>query len=149
MIAAQTLRKPVKLIPVKKMNGSTFYLDPNNKIVCISWSGVIDGNTAKTLLLLGAEAVESKGYTRLLLDRRRLVEFDTEARVWIKNDLLKSRARHLAARVERLAYLNSSDTKGSIFSNFISAGIKMVFPNLTMKKFDKPNIAVKWLLGMD
>ena len=147
MTVEYTLRKPVKLIPVKKINGSTFYLDPNNKLVCISWSGVVTGETAKTLLSLGADVVEQKGYTHLLLDRRRLIEFDTEARIWIKNDLLKSRARHLAVKVKRLAYLNSADTKGSIFSNFISAGIKMVFPNLTMKKFDSPKEAVRWLLS--
>ncbi len=139
-------KKSVHFKAVRKIDGSCFYLDTVNKISCVSWKGVVKEDTARELLTLGADSVEFQGYGKLLLDRRNLIEFDTAARVWIKHDLLKSRARKIVGGVEKLAYVHSKNSRGSVFSNFISAGIRMIFPNLTMKKFDDLKSAVSWLI---
>lgn len=97
------------------------------------------------LVTMGADSVEFYGYKKLILDRSNLVEFDTEARVWIKG-MLKTRAKKIVRMVERLAIVRATTTKGSIFSNFIASAIKIVMPNLEMQKFDNIEDAVDWLL---
>lgn len=129
----------------KKENGSVFSLDTDFMISRISWVGVVTETTAKTLLTCGADSVEHHGYKKLLLDRRDLVEFSTEARVWIKQDLLKKRARRIVGKVEKVATIGATNAKGNIFSNFISSGIRMIFPKLEMKKFDNLPEAIIWL----
>ncbi len=141
------LKKKVHFKPITKLDGSSFYLDPVNKISCIRWKGVVEEDTARQLLTLAADSIEFEEYNKLLLDRSQLVEFSTGARVWIKHDLLKTRARKIVSKVHRVAFVNATDARGSIFSNFLSAGIKMVFPKLTMSKFDNIKVAVRWLVA--
>ena len=131
---------------VKKLEGSVFSLDPKNKISRISWSGEVSENTARTLLTLGANSVEFHGYNKLILDRRELTEFSTEARVWIKHDLLKTRAKKIVNRVEKVAFIGAKNTRGNIFSNFLSSAIGLVFPKLDMERFQDLRQAVIWLI---
>lgn len=131
-----TLRKEVK--------GSSFHVDSLNKISKVVWHGHVDKETATTLLTLGGDSVEFEGFTRLLLDRRDLSEFDTEARVWIK-DLLKTRAKKLSPKVKKLAIINAHSSLAIIFSNMMASAIGLIIPNLNLKKFDNEEEALEWL----
>ncbi len=129
----------------KNLDGNTFELDKVNKITKIAWSGKVNVSTASELLKLGGDSVEFDGFTKLLIDRSKLTEFDTEARVWIK-DLLKTRAKKLARNVEKLAIINAQSSMGKIFSNMMATAISLILPNMKMKKFDDVEEAEKWLL---
>ena len=129
---------------VKKVEGSIFSLDPKNKISRISWFGEVTEETASKLLTLGADSGEFHGYNKLILDRRELTEFTTEARVWIKHDLLKTRAKKIVNKVDKVAFIGSRNTRGNIFSNFLSSAIGLVFPKLEMERFVDLREAIKW-----
>lgn len=137
---------PITFIIKKEMNGSRFEQDKANGISRITWYGKVDMETARTLLTYGADSVEFHGYKKLILDRSNLTEFETEARVWIKG-LLKSRAKTIVQMVEKVAMINAKTTKGLIFSNFIASAISMVFPDLTMKKFENEAESIAWIMS--
>lgn len=128
----------------QEINGSTFEIDPIRKITKIKWVGLVDKHTASTLLSKGGDSVEFQGYDKLLVDRYELGEFDTEARVWIK-DLLKTRAKRLSKNVEKIAIVNAGSTMGSIFSNMLTSAITLVMPGLKLKKFEHRDEALDWL----
>jgi hypothetical protein len=136
---------PIAFDFIKELNGSRFELNNEHKISRITWSGSVNLETASSLLTLGANSVENSGFTKLILDRSNLTEFETEARVWIKG-LLKTRAKKIVKKVERMAMINAKTAKGTIFSNFIGSAINMVMPDLYMKKFDNEDEALTWLL---
>ena len=130
---------------VKELNGSNTLIDKKNKVVKIVWNGIVSEETAKVMLTTGADLIDSGLCDKLLLNRKGLEEFSTEARVWIKQDLLKNRAKKLVNKVSKVATINSSTIMGGIFANFISTAIKLVFPNLTMTKFESEEEAMNWL----
>ncbi len=130
---------------IKEVNGSKFMLDEVHGISRINWSGSVNKETVATLLKLGGDSVEFQGYTKLILDRRRLREFDTEARIWMKG-FIKGRAKRIVSKVERLAMVNRQSGSGSIFANFIGSAIKMVMPNLSIKKFTDIYDAMDWVM---
>ncbi len=140
----ETKSKDFKFEVIYAMNGSTFEIDKINGISRIVWRGVVDIQSAKELVTMGADSVEFQGYKRLLLDRSNLVEFDTEARVWIR-ELLKTRAKKIVKMVDKLAIVKATSVKGSIFSNFIATAIKIVMPNLEMQEFQTEDEALNWL----
>ena len=127
------------------INGSTFEIDKVNNISKVAWKGKVDLDTAKNLLTVGGDSVEFDGFTKLLIDRSLLTEFDTEARVWIKN-LYKTRAKKLAHKVEKMAIVNANSKMGNIFSNMMTSAISLIVPNLKLKIFDTIDEAEKWLL---
>lgn len=129
---------------LKEINGSKFEYDKLNGIPRITWQGDVGIEEASVLVTLGADYVEFHGCRKLLLDRSSLLEFDTEARMWIK-DLLKTRAKRIVKMVDKLAIIKPHSAKGSIFSNFIASAIGLVFPGLEMMKFDSEEEAVSWL----
>ncbi|MEP1095856.1 MAG: hypothetical protein ABJG78_12145 [Cyclobacteriaceae bacterium] len=131
---------------ILELNGSIVAVDYESKIVKIEWHGVVDLDTATELLEKGADMIESGYCNRLLLNRENLKEFSTEARVWIKQDLLKNRGKRLVRKVGKVATVRSSSAMGSIFANFISSGIQLVFPSLKLSNFDSENEAFDWLV---
>ncbi|MDW3193639.1 MAG: hypothetical protein R8G66_14810 [Cytophagales bacterium] len=130
---------------IKEVNGSKFMLDEVNGLSRINWSGSVTKETASVLLELGGDSVEFQGYRKLILDRRGLKEFDTEARIWMKG-FIKGRAKNIVGKVERLAMVNRQTGSGSIFANFIGSAIKMVMPNLKIKKFTDIHDALDWTM---
>ncbi|MEO9871332.1 SpoIIAA family protein [Ekhidna sp.] len=144
-LAKTRARRPVNFKMISNMNGSTFEVDKDYGISRITWNGKVDMETARKLVTLGADSVEFHKYKKLLLDRSNLIEFDTQARVWIKG-LLKTRAKKIVKMVDKLAIINPETARGTIFSNFIAAAIKIVMPNLVMRKFNSEEEAIDWLL---
>jgi hypothetical protein len=129
----------------KEMDASTFETNNDLGICKITWHGVAQAETVESLVSMGADVIEFEGYKKLILDRSDLTEFDTEARIWIKG-FLKERARHVAKKTEKVAIINATTAKGSIFSDFISTTIGLLIPTLEMKKFDNLPEAYSWLL---
>ena len=129
----------------KEIEGNTFELDKLNKIAKISWLGNVNLSIASELLTLAGDHIEFNGYTKLLVDRTKLTEFNTEARVWIK-DLLKTRAKKIARKVDKVALINAKSSMGKIFSNMMATAISLILPNMKMKKFDEISDAERWLL---
>lgn len=130
---------------IKEVNGSKFMLDEVNRISRINWLGSVNQETAATLLKLGGDSVEFQGYSKLILDRRGLREFDTEARIWMKG-FIKGRAKRIVGKVDKLAMVNRQSGSGSIFANFIGSAIRMVMPNLSIKKFSSIFDALDWIM---
>jgi len=94
----------------------------------------------------GADAVEFDDYKRLIINRSNLVEFDTEARIWIKK-FLQMRAKRIASKVKKLAVINPTSARGSIFSNMITSAINLIMPSLQMEKFPSEAEASQWLIS--
>lgn len=124
---------------------STFEVDRIHNISKVRWVGDVNVETAKKLLTLGGDSVEFDGYTRLMVDRFELKEFDTDARIWIK-ELFKTRAKKLSKKVERMAIINAQSSMGGIFSNMLTSAISLIMPGLTVKKFDSREEGMNWLL---
>ncbi len=133
---------------IKEVKGSKFMLDEVNGISRINWLGSVNKETAVTLLKLGGDSVEFQGYSKLILDRRGLREFDTEARIWMKG-FIKGRAKRIVGKVDKLAMVNRQSGSGSIFANFIGSAIRMVMPNLSIKKFSSIFDALDWIMEDD
>ncbi len=131
---------------IKEINGGCVSADYESKIVKIDWDGKVEVETAREILSKAADMIEAGHCDKLLLNRKELKEFSTEARLWIKEDLLKNRARKLVKYVHKVATVSSKTVMGGIFANFISAGIQLVFPKLKMHKFDTESEAMDWLL---
>ena len=139
---ATTIASDFKIIHMK--NGSTFEIDTKNQISRVVWNGVINANTVQELVKKGADSVEFGSYDKLLLNRANLLEFTTEARVWLK-ELLKNRASKIVDMVGKVAVVKATTLKGNVFSNFIGAAIRIVMPNLQMKEFETEKEAINWL----
>lgn len=138
-------KSKARFVIVKEVNGSKFLLDKVNGISRVNWYGSVNQETASIMLKLGGDSVEFGGYQKLILDRRGLKEFDTEARIWMKG-FIKGRAKRIVGNVKMLAMVNRSSGSGSIFANFIGSAIKMVMPNLRIKKFSSIYAAIDWVL---
>ncbi len=137
-------KRKVQFRVVHLKNGSTFEIDSENKISRVAWNGVIDVKTVEDLVKSGADSVEHGTYNKLLLDRSNLLEFTTEARVWMKG-LLKNRATKIVDMVEKVAIVKATTLKGNVFSNFIGAAVRIVMPKLEMREFDSEKEAINWL----
>ena len=109
-----------------------------------SWDGQVNIHTAKNLIKLGFEAIESHGHKKLLLDHSTLIVFETEARVGVK-ELLKHKVERVNDKLTKLASISPNSTIGSVFSNFASDIIKKEMPHLNMKRFDSAKDAISWL----
>ncbi len=144
VLIKEALSTSLNFLVQKEVEGNTFEVDEIAKTCMITWNGVVSINAAQQLISMGADSVEFSGYQKLILNRSNLLEFDTEARVWIKG-MLKTRAKKLARLVDQMAIVEAKTAKGSIFSNLISSAIKIVMPNLQMKKFDNIDEALEWL----
>ncbi|MEP5613111.1 MAG: STAS/SEC14 domain-containing protein [Cyclobacteriaceae bacterium] len=142
-----TAQLTTNFIVQKEITGNTFSLDKETNISKIAWSGKVNLPIASELLQLAGDSVEFSGFTRLLIDRSQLDEFDTEARLWIKN-LLKTRAKKLSRKVEKLAIINAKSAMGSIFSNMMASTISLIIPNMKMKRFENIDDAERWLLEL-
>ncbi|MEP1097493.1 MAG: STAS/SEC14 domain-containing protein [Cyclobacteriaceae bacterium] len=140
-----TAQETTSFVVQKEINGNTFSLDKSANITKIAWSGKVSLPIASELLSLAGDSVEFSGFTKLLIDRSKLDEFDTEARLWIKN-LLKTRAKKLSKKVEKLAIINAKSAMGAIFSNMMASTISLIIPNMTMKRFENLDEAESWLL---
>lgn len=127
-------------------SGSLTLVDLKNKIVKIEWHGTVDLTTAKEILTKGADLIEAGHCNRLLLNREGLAAFSTEARIWIKQDLLRTRAKKLVSKVQKVATVSAATSIGKIVSNFVSTAIKLVFPGLQMSKFEGEGAAMDWLV---
>lgn len=132
---------------LESMNDSTLFIDVENQIVKILWVGEVDELTASFLLTKAANEIEAGNATKILLNRKFLSQFTTEARKWIKEDLLRGRAKTLVHQVDKVATVKSSTSMGNLFATLVSSSIKIVFPNLNMSRFDTEIQARKWLLS--
>ncbi len=130
---------------VLEENGSLLLINKELRIVKIEWHGRVEVDTASKLLSKGADFIENGGYTKLLLNRKKLDEFTKETRQWIKDDLLKKRAKSLVHKVENVATVKSISQMGNLFATILSTAIKIVFPSLKMMSFDTEEEAIDWM----
>ncbi len=142
----QLMNLKLSYVILREDMGSYVSINKTEKIIRIEWNGIVDEEVAKNILTVGADQIANGNATSILLNRRNLKEFSTAARLWIKEDLLKNRAKALVKNVDKVATVNSVSSMGAIFANFISSAIKLVFPNLSMKKFQTEDEALEWLL---
>ena len=126
---------------------SSLLIDKPNKILKVIWSGEVDKDTASVLLTRGADLVEAGSASKLLLNRKELMHFSKGAKNWIKEVLLKQRAKKLVNKVLKVATVKSSSAIGNLFSNVITSAIRMIFPNLKMNQFETEEEALYWLLA--
>ena len=126
---------------------SSLLIDKPNKILKVIWSGEVDKDTASVLLTRGADLVEAGSASKLLLNRKELMHFSKGAKNWIKEVLLKQRAKKLVNQVLQVAIVKSSSAIGNLFSNVITSAIRMIFPNLRMNQFETEEEALYWLLA--
>lgn len=129
---------------LKKVHDSMLLVDKENSICVLRWKGRIDLETASELLTLGAAATMLNGYKKMLIDRRSLIEFDNEARIWIDN-WIKNKARTISLKDGKIAIINSEGVLAHIFNNVFNSTISMVFPHLKLRKFDNATRAIEWL----
>ncbi len=137
----------IKLELIHDHNGSLLLADKRLKIVMLKWNGVIDKETARELLSKGAENIEFHDYKKLMINRLELVELETEARIWIKK-FLQGRAKRIAPKVNKVAFVNPKSVRGSIFSNMLSSAISLIIPTLKTQKFITEAEASQWLLAI-
>lgn len=129
---------------LKNMHDSVLMIDKINSICLLRWKGRVDIETATELLTLGAAAVQLNGFTKILVDRRGLIEFDHEARIWIDR-WLKTKAKSSSQSVDKLAVINSEDSLGNLFNNMFNATVGLAMPRIAMKKFHNGARAINWL----
>ncbi|MEP1032073.1 hypothetical protein [Ekhidna sp.] len=137
--------KSVDFQSITKKNGSTFSIDENYGIARIDWNDHVDIHTAKKLIRSAFEAIEFHGCNKLVLDHSFLVEFETEARVWVK-ELLKHKAESLSNKLVKLASISPISAIGSMYSSFAGEILKDEIPLLKMKRFDDVQAALNWLI---
>ncbi|WP_089356096.1 hypothetical protein [Ekhidna lutea] len=130
---------------IKDLDGNTFDTNKNLGICRINWNGVVDIEKAQQLVGLGGDYVEYNKYSKVILNQSGLLEFDSEATIWIKS-FIKSRAKKLSDSVDKLALINAKSIKGIIFSNLIEGVIRLVMPKLKIKKFNNVEDAISWLI---
>ena len=130
---------------IEKKNDCSLLIDYENKIVKVSWSGKVGAETASFLLAKALQVIVSGEASTILLDRKNLDEFSKGARLWIKEDFLKERVRHQSNRIKKIATIKSVTPMGGIYSNLISAAIKIVLPFLAMAEFQSEEEAFGWL----
>ena len=132
---------------VEENNESLLMFDPHKRTIKIYWNGTVEEETAKTILNTGTDMIEEGKVDRILLSREFLSEFSTEARNWIKDDLLKTRGQSLVSKIYRVATVKPTSTIGNVFSALINSSIKLLFPDLKMKQFINEVDATEWLLS--
>lgn len=129
---------------VKTMNGSELMINQESGICLLRWKGRVDIETASELLTLGSAAVILNGYRKLMIDRRSLIEFDSEARHWIGN-WIETKAKSVSRSIDKLAIINSESVFGNFFNNAFNSTIAHAMPHMKLKKFDRGGPAIRWL----
>ncbi|MEO9872626.1 STAS/SEC14 domain-containing protein [Ekhidna sp.] len=146
-MSVNTILPPIQTFDfVSEENGSLLLLNKELRIVKIEWHGRVDAHTASEILNKGADLIEKGICTRLLLNRKELDEFTKEARQWIKDDLLKKRAKSLVHKVEKVATVKSVTKMGNLFATILSTATRIVFPGLKMNNFDTEEEAISWMV---
>ncbi|MCR9251698.1 MAG: hypothetical protein NXI20_14830 [bacterium] len=128
--------------------GSQLLVNYEQRILKVVWSGKVSLDTAQTILNLGGDFIEDETCDKIILDRLLLEEFSTDARLWIKNDLLKNRAKRLSSKVSQMAMIEAQTSIGAIFSKMISAAITLIIPNLKTKRFKSLDEANSWMTSV-
>lgn len=143
-VPIESSEKSLNFSILKNINGSVLLTDNELGICILKWQGRVDIETASELLTLGVAAAKLDGHSKLLIDRRGLIEFDGEARKWI-DQWIRKKARVISPKDGKVAIINSEGTLAHIFNNVFNSTISMVFPHLKLRKFDNGTKAIEWL----
>lgn len=127
-------------------DGSSVLLDRENAVVKVSWIGKVGAETASYLFSKALNEIKEGNATSLLLDRSHLEEFSKGARLWIKEDFLTQRVKPFSHQITKVAAVKPTTSMGGIFSNLISAAIRIVMPFLAMAEFHSEKDAFNWLV---
>lgn len=129
---------------LKNVNETLLLVDKVHSICVLKWRGRVDIETATEILTLAGAAATLNRYTKILIDRSGLIEFDNEARIWI-DSWIKTKAKNISHNVDKIAIVNSEAAFGNMFNNVFNAVIALAFPRITTKKFPSSQLALKWL----
>lgn len=131
-----------------KHEGNEVYLDHDKGNVKIVWDGRINLKAASDILSYAADLVEGGLINTILLDRQKLIHFETAARKWIKEDFFSIRCTQLSHLIKRVAIVNETSLAASIYGRKIINDIEQTFSDLPIKKFDKIEEAENWILNI-
>lgn len=137
-------KKQLDFSILKNIHGSVLLGDQVRGVCILKWQGRVDQETASELLTLSVAAVKLGGYTKLLIDRRGLIEFDNEARIWI-NSWIGTQARSMFVGINKIAIINSDTPFGSIFNNAFNSTISTTFPQIELRVLAHGTKALEWL----
>ena len=140
-----TVNSDFELVQAK--NSCQLLLDQEHSIIKISWKGKVGAETASFLLSKALNIIKEGDASTLLLDRTYLDEFSKGARMWIKEDFLTKRVKPISHLIEKIATVKPITPMGGIFSNLISAAIKIVMPFMKMAEFRDEVDACQWLVN--
>ena len=140
----ETSNKKTGFSVLKNVNDSLLLVDKIYSIFILRWKGRIDVATASETITLAGAAMTLNRYSNILIDRSSLIEFDSEARLWIDN-WIKSKAKNTFVDVKKIAIINSVQTFGNIYNNAFNSTIAQVLPHITLNLFGYHNDAIKWL----
>ncbi|MEP1097229.1 MAG: hypothetical protein ABJG78_19090 [Cyclobacteriaceae bacterium] len=129
---------------LKNIHGSVLLVDRDRTVCILKWQGRVDKETASELLTLSAAAVKLDGHTKMLIDRRGLIEFDNEARIWI-DSWIRTKAKSMFTGINKIAIINSDTPFGSIFNNSFNSTITTVFPQIEVRILVHGTKALEWL----
>ena len=140
----KSVQKQLHFSILKNIHGSFLLGDQIHSVCILKWQGRVDKETASELLTLSEAAVKLDGYTKLLIDRRGLIEFDNEARIWI-DGWIRNRAKTTFFSITKIAIINSDTPFGSIFNNSFNSTLASVFPNVELQILTHGTKALEWL----
>lgn len=114
-------------------------------IIKVVWGENVNLTSTKIILNKAAILVGEGDYDKIILDRKKLHHFEIEARIWIKNNFLDNKAKKLVQNIVRVAAIDPTDVKGRVFANFVNAGIRLIFPTISLSHFQEEEAAISWL----
>lgn len=125
-----------------------FRFDEANSIFEFTWVGTVSEKSAVRVLTLASQAAEEMEVVHWLSDRSKLEGYDGGARIWIKNDFVKSTGKKMLAKIDKIAVLSSENPMAQLASGVLSQVIREKNPNIQGKEFDYSGAAMNWLKGI-
>ncbi len=137
-------RNKSRFMLVHEVAGNFVLADYTNGVLKVEWNGVVQLNSVREILTTGANLIENNHCTKILLNRAKLEEFTIDSRMWVKNEFLIKK-RRLVRKVKKVGTVNAMTAKGTVFANFLTTIIKIIYPNLHIQQFNSEEMAIDWL----
>lgn len=134
-----------QFVLLKECNGSTVSVDKRNGIVKITWTAIVDQETAQEMIYTLLHLMKSGVFKKILMSRDGFTRFTEEANFWMKDFLLSNRYK-FNYKISRIAGVTPDASRANIFANFIKTALQVIFPGVKISNFEFEESAMAWLV---
>lgn len=119
--------------------------DHQRRVFKFIWNGEVSFQTLKPLVEKACEITESVENASIIFDRRKLISYAPDARIWLKHSFMKSEGKRLMMKIKKIAALNSKSPFAQVISKVLVGALKFYNRKIQYKVFESEEEATNWI----